>query len=293
LLPITIRSWRKSDMDDKPKFIAKSIKVESKALAVSKDAPSGSLSVPDVPDIPTFDLDQLNLIELSRQLKDNLDQPEPFFMFTSRRRNEKLRLGKERLEIILETIERVRSVNQSLANARAEILLSKAITESLINNYFNEAILTAELRKAEHNNSVSKHYDEMRARDIQLEAGNLANLKSKAEINLLEAHTKEAHAKADLVKYVVENIDLKNMPPLLQSFVVQSIINPHGQGNVTDMELQGELKQYIKQEKQAAAEKQTQEVRLIKSEAEMKEMDAERNRQAMDEERKKRMEKIK
>src|SRR5512140_813005 len=98
-------------MDDKPKFIAKSKKTETKAIVVSNKPIPNSPSIPDVPNIPTFDLDQFNMMEISRRLRDSLDQPEPFFIFTSKRRNEKLRLEKDRLEIIIDTIERVRSVN--------------------------------------------------------------------------------------------------------------------------------------------------------------------------------------
>ena len=267
-------------MDDKPRFIAKSTKVDTKALTVNKDASSNGLSVPDVPNIPTFDLDQLNLVELSRQLKDALNQPEPFFMFTSRRRNEKLRLGKERLEVILDTIERVRSVNQSLAHARAEILLSKAVTESLINNYFNEAILMADLRKAEHDNSVSKHHHELRAREIQLDAAELANLKTKAEINLMEAKTEAENAWAALIKSTVENINFKNMPPALQYSVIQAIATK-GTAS-TNPVLEEEINKFFKQQREAEAGKAMHEMRKVGAEADMAEMDVQINKQHMD-----------
>jgi len=246
-------------------------------------------SLINVPAIPSFNLDQLNLVELCGQLRDSLNQPRPTFIFTSERRNRKLELERDRVRTVLEILETTRSINSSLAQARAEILLSRAVSESIIKDYFTARILKDEIQKETHAVTVDTLKDQREAikdgaksRQLQLEAAEISNLRSRAEINQMEAHTKEAHAKADLVKYVVENIDLKNMPQILQSFVIQSIINPHGQGNITDLELQGELKQYIKQEREAQAGKAFQEMRKVKSDADIAEMDVDRNKRNME-----------
>jgi len=265
-------------MDDKPKFIAKTTKVDTSIVISNRKAAVPAINVPDM---PTFDLDQLNLVELSKQLKDSLNQPKPFFIFTSRRRNEKLQLEKERVEIILDVIGRIRDVNMSLANARAEILLSKSVTESIINNYFSEEVLKEELKKAEHQNLVSKHFDEMKAREIQLEAGNLANLKAKAEINLMEAKTEAEQAWATLVRSAVNNIDFKNMPPTLQYSIIQAIATKGAAA--TNPILEEEINKFIKQQREAEAGKALHEMRKVGAEADVAEATAKKTKKQIEE----------
>lgn len=265
-------------MTEKPRFVAESKEIDFRLPISGNPLPSANNI--NVPDIPSFDLDQLNLVELSRQLKNSLNQPQPFFVFSSSHRNEKLRLEKERLQIISDTIEHVRSVNQSLAYARAEILLSKSITESLINNHFNETVLLAELKKAEQTNAISKHHDEIKARQIQLDAANLANLKTKAEINLMEAQTEAETAWATLVKSAVDNIDFKKMPSTLQYSIIQAIATKGAAS--TNPILEEEINKFIKQQKEAEAGKALHEMRKVGAEADIAEMDVQRNKQHMD-----------
>jgi len=266
-------------MDDKPKFIAKTTKVDTSIVISNRKT---ALPAINVPGIPTFDLDQLNLVELCGQLKDSLNEPKPFFIFSSKRRNKKLELERDRVRTIIETIESFRDVNVSLAKARAEILLSQAISESIIKDYFTERILRDEIQKETHAVTVDSLKDQRvaikdgaQARKLQLEAVEISNLKARAEINAMEAKTKAEHAKADLIKYIVENIDLKDMPQILQTFVVQSIINPHGGGTIPDLELQNELKEFVKREAAAKA-------RQVEAEAKAKESQADISRATAD-----------
>jgi hypothetical protein len=258
-------------MDDKPRFVAKTSRIDNSVVPYNGNPyPIQSINVPSV---PSFDLDQLNLVELCGQLKESLNEPKPLFIFSSKRRNKKLELEKDRVRTILETIESVRDVNVSLSKARAEILLSQAVSESIIKDYFTERILRDEIQKETHTVTVDSLKDQReaikdsaQARKLQLEAAEISNLRARAEISALEAKTKAEHAKADLIKYVVDNIDLKDMPQILQTFVVQSIINPHCGGTIPDLDLQNELKEFVK--RQAAAKARTDEAEATKKESE-------------------------
>jgi hypothetical protein len=240
------------------KLVGKDLGVDGKVSIgklVGKDL---EINIPEetsskIPSVPCLPLEQITAFQLVKDLSKMLDKPAPrtwLGKFLSVRR---LELDNERIGQISDYIERVRVINQSITNMQAELFLQPAVLQRIIDGDAIGAERLAELQFAEHRNAVAKHEDEMKARQIQLEAGSLANLKTRAEINAMEAKTKAEHAKADLIKYVVENIDLKNMPQILQTFVVQSIINPQGGGNIPDLELQNELKEFVKREASAKA----------------------------------------
>lgn len=234
------------------KFVAKTTKVKHEGIVplaskMSKHNIKAAIA-------PVFNLDELNVVELCNQLKNELnDRSEPWFLFTSARRNQKLSLKRERIEILQRTVESMISVNASLAKARADMLLSQAVTESIINNHFIEQALLDELRQREHVDKLQSVDDTARERLVRLESIEIANLQARAEINALEAKTKGEHAKADLIRNVVDSINLKDLPQILQTYVITSVINPSGNATVGDLELQSELREFVTKEAAAKA----------------------------------------
>ena len=226
----------------------------SKAVSTSdKQNSNGSDSTDSSLNIPTFDLMRLNMLELSRQLEATLNKKPSFFIFLRERHNQKLRIEGEKISLILGLINGLRLTQQELTQYQADTFLSQTTLEYVINNRLDDAKREMEMKAKIHDDEKSKIDDAKAARQIQLEAAKIANLKAQAEVNLMHAQTQSEKAKADLIKFVVENIDLKNMPPILQTFVIQSIINPHGNGSVGDLELQTELREFVKREADAKA----------------------------------------
>lgn len=223
-----------------------------------------------------FNLDELNVVELCKKLRNELDDSsEPWFLFTSKRKNAKLELKRERIDILQRTVESMINTNTSLANVKANIMLSEAVKESIINNHYIEQTLSEELRQREHDDQIQAIDDTAHERALNLEAQEIVNLRARAEVNLLNAQTQSEQAKADLIKFVVENIDLKNMPQILQTFVIQSIINPGGSASVADLDLQAELREFMKKEAEAKA-------RILNAQAKQNESQADIGRATAD-----------
>lgn len=219
----------------------------------SNNAPKSNDNYDASLNIPTFDLMRLNMLELSRQLEATLNKKPSFFIFLRERHNEKLRIEREKITIILDLIRGLRLTQQELSEYQADIFLSPTTLEAIISNRLADAKRDMEMKATIHDDELSKIKDSNRARKIQLEAAEIANLRARAEINHMHAQTQAEQAKADLIKYVVENIDLKNMPQILQTFVIQSIINPGGSSSFGDLELQTELREFVKKEADAKA----------------------------------------
>lgn len=206
-----------------------------------------------MPNIPTFDLMRLNMLELSRQLEESLNKKTSRFIFLKKRQNEQLRVDIEKASILLELINSLRLTQQQLIEYQADTFLSQATLESVIEGRKQQAEMALKLVVKQHENEISKLSDEMAARQLQLEEKKISNLKSQAEVNLLNAKTEAEKAKAELISEVIKNLNLKDMPQVLQTFVIQSIINPGGVGTVGQLELEGELKEFVKKEADARA----------------------------------------
>ncbi|MBF0569085.1 MAG: hypothetical protein HQK95_09525 [Nitrospirae bacterium] len=164
---------------------------------------------------------------------------------------------------------------QELIQYQADVFLSPTTLEHTINNRLADAAREIELKVRNHEDQIQAINDAARVRQVQIEAQEIMNLRARAEINLLNAQTQSEQAKADLIKFVVENIDLKNMPQILQTFVIQSIVNPHGSASVQDLDLQAELREFMKKEAEAKA-------RILNAQAKQNESQADIGRATAD-----------
>jgi len=211
------------------------------------------------PDIPTFNLSGLNLLELSNELKNSLNNSSSSFIWIRKRENEKLKLQKEKIQIILDSIRNLTLTQKELINFQAETFLSNEMLSAIIANNRLAIKEQLELNKKQYLISHKNLDDELlkidhskKAREILLEAGELDNLRKKAEIDLLNAKTAEAQTKADLFVYVLKNLDFKNMPNDLQSYIITSLANPQS-NQYQEFSMQERLKKYVEIEADAKA----------------------------------------
>ena len=125
-------------MSDEPRFIAKTKSIKFDEVAtISKNSP---------PPIPTFNLSELNLLELSRELRASLSSPSSTFIFFRKRENRKLELQREKVNHILGIIDDLRKTNQNLINYQAETFLSQEVLAAVIDNNRIEVKRLVELK---------------------------------------------------------------------------------------------------------------------------------------------------
>lgn len=209
------------------------------------------------PDIPTFNLSNLNLLELSNELKNSLNNTSSSFIWIRKRENEKLKLQKEKITLILDAIQKLTLTQKELINFQSETFLSNEMLDAVIASKKHTINNLAEVQRKEYliihknlDDELSKIDHSKKAREILIESAELENLKKKAEINLMTSKTDEAKAKAQLIMYVVKELDLKNMPQTLQTYLISSIVNPQG-GQYQDFDMQEQLKQFVVKEADA------------------------------------------
>jgi hypothetical protein len=81
----------------------------------------------------------------------------------------------------------------------------------------------------------------------------------------MEAKTRQEKTKARLMQKAVGNID--KLPPSLQTYIFRAVFNP-GDKQEDDILLQDEVREYLKTERQAGANKATAEADILRTKAE-------------------------
>ncbi len=232
----------------------------------------------NMPDLPTFDISNMNLVELGRQLQDNLNSYRPGWIWLKKRQNEKVFLDEERLRALIAQIQDLRDMNSALLNLNAEVYLTQERMDTIIRRYREhenfvdaEGRRLSEIAEAKHKNEMKKMDDEIESRKKNIEALELENERRVAEINMLKAQEDNLKAQREkedirmgLMRKVVEKIDINELPDYLRTFVINSIFNP-SQTITNEMQLMDDLREYAK--RRAEAETRTVEAGARKEES--------------------------
>lgn len=219
----------------------------------------------EVPDLPTFDITKINLLQLGRQLQNNLNSHRPGWIWLKKRQNEKIFLDEERLRALNAQIQDLQDMNSALLNLNAEVYLTQERMERIIQRYReHENFVDAEehrlskIAEANHINEMQKLDDEIASRKKNIEAMELDNERRKAEIDILKAQEDNLKAQREkedirmgLMRKVVDKIDINELPDYLRTFVINSIFNP-SQTITNEMQLMDDLREYAT--RRAAAE---------------------------------------
>lgn len=245
----------------KPKFGAEVVKATgtNKVNTLPNKRPvstsfNGNITPEDYydPQAPEYNLDQYTMGGLLEELKKNLNHGPSWFIFLRNRHNQKIRIEGARIELLKSTIEQAIITNQSLINYKAEIFLSKQKLKDIIDSYYIETERNAVLKGIEFESKKVLTAKEAQKAINEIEAEKIANLKARAEINQMEAKTRQELMRADLMNKAIDNID--KFPPSLQTYIYRAIFNP-GDKQEDDILLQDEVRDILKKEKEAAAKK--------------------------------------
>jgi hypothetical protein len=221
--------------DDTPKFAVR-IKRNNEVQINSK--------IIDAPDVPTFDLTQLNLKQLAENLRQVLDKPRPSTIWFKKRGVKKAELDVEHQRLVLDQISNLRSINSELVNLQADLFFSQDMLQAIISDRTADIKRKMELFAKEHQVRIHGLNATIKSADLDLEAKELSNLNTKADINLKTAQTEESKAKAYFIKYVLESIDIASMPQTLQTYIISTIFSPNGT-QFNDFDMQEQIKQFV------------------------------------------------
>lgn len=236
----------------------------------------------NMPELPTFDISRLNLVELGRQLQNNLHSGRPGWIWLKKRHNEKVFLDEERLRALIAQIQDLRDMNSELLALNAEVYLTQERIARIVQRYREhenfvdaEGRRLSEIAEAKHDNEMQKMEDEIATRQRNIEALELVNERTKAEINILKAQQDNLKAqrekediRMDLMRKVIEKIDINELPDYLRTFVINSIFNP-SQQITTEMQLMDELRQFAIRKAEAETRKEEADAKKQESQADI------------------------
>jgi len=181
----------------------------------------------------TFDLEQLNLLNLAKGLEETLNEKRPKTVLFKWWGNKKHKLDAEQQDWVLSQIQSAIMISDSLNTLKAKIFLSPEIVQNMINGYRNEAERAAELALEAHITTVYKLQAEREAIDR-------VKRREEAEIRLIEQ-------KAILIDYIINSFKLDDLKPHHKTLLIQAMVNPQGHQYI-DLETLEEIKQYAKME---------------------------------------------
>jgi len=170
-------------------------------------------------DIPQFDLQRLNMVQIAEDLSQMLNSPAPQTWLGKWFGNKKIRLDNERVTEISEYISRIRLINENVTNLQAELVLSPSVLQGIIDGHFAKAKREAELQIKFHLDQLKQIDDQAAARGIQLD-------RAKAEIEDLRANTHLTKIKGRLLEKIVDELNIDSISAS-QAFVLVKALNPN------------------------------------------------------------------
>jgi len=176
------------------------------------------------PEIPQFNLQQLNMVQIAQDLSKMINQPNPRGWIRKKFQTWKLELDNERINQIATYVERIRAVNQSMQNLQYELFMSPQIISDMINGYYLEAQQKTELQ-------IQEHTDKLHALEEQMKAREIANDRARAEIEQIRSSTRLTQLQGNLLAKIVNELDLENITPE-QAFVLVKALNPMANAQV-------------------------------------------------------------
>ncbi|MFW5983181.1 MAG: hypothetical protein ACOCQ4_01675, partial [bacterium] len=223
-------------------------------------------------DIKQFDLDNLNLLNLSQELEETINSKR-WVIFKGWNIN-RIRLDVERQKWIRNHIEELGKTAESLAQTKANLFVHEQMVQNLIDGYYKEAEIEAKKAEAQIQELDAQIEESKFKQDrIQAERQMLsleyaereAALETKRlENDLLRAKRQDKDAYRRLVDKATQFYD--DLPDHLKAFVTVSIQNPNQE--VTDeMMMLDQLKDFIADQRKAELDEKKANVSMLQHKA--------------------------
>lgn len=165
----------------------------------------------------------LNLLQLAKNLEDNLKQSNPsncFFIFGGKRQIKRQELNLEQQGLIRSQIYELGMAAEELAETQAKLYLIPTVVDAIIEQREDEI----ELAKQRLLTQIHKEKAEREAYDVLL-------IEARAKVQRIYADTKLVELQGKLLEKVTNELDLGNISPE-QAFVLVKALNPTAEANV-------------------------------------------------------------
>ena len=257
-----------------------------------------------ISEISSFDLSEVNLIDLTRDMQNSLTASVPSTIFFRNRQNRKLGLDVERQRWLLTKLQGLRSLGQELVNLRADAIVSEQMVKMLAQNKLKDAEIEYQKRVRDLKAiDVEVKQFEYLIKEIDYKTDNLkiqylrgieqllgdrlenigryeANRRMRIENENLrkvgkgidienkgkKIDNEGRSEKVRLLQKFIKQMKVKSVPVELQSYVLASYFNSLG-ANFSEHEKQAILNRYLDKERKIEVKKRKHEAESLKSKA--------------------------
>lgn len=234
-----------------------------------------------ISNINSINVTELNLSQLTNDLRASLTKPEPMTLFFRRRQVKKLQLDVEKQQWLLAKINGLRSLGQELVNLRADAIVSEQMVTLLVQQKLQEAeieynkrvhdldVVRRDIKQIDHEmksiDFQTNNLETLRLRELEkLRTDILNNDKISADVQAQAIHNKAQSAKAELMQKFAEKFDVDSLSPALQSFAISNLFGAVG-SNFSEFEKEQIYKEYFTAELEQELRKKTFQADSLKS----------------------------
>jgi len=155
-----------------------------------------------------------------------------FFLFSSRKQSEKIRLERERVNDLLGIIDRAIETNRNIIRYNVDVFITQQTLERLalehavnLEKYARSILREEDLLAKLHIDNLDKVDDEAEERKEKIRAIKIANDKVIAEIDQMKATTRITNTQADILDRIKTELNLSNITSS-QAFVLVKALDP-------------------------------------------------------------------
>ena len=202
-------------------------------------------------DLPKFDLSQINVSQLAKDLSEMIHTPQPSGWLGKWWANKKLPMDNDRLMHLERYIVRVGAINDSITEMQYKLFIQPQVLQDLIEGYTREAEQKIERQIAEHKTYLNHIVQLAKRDDLETQKQEFSNEKLKQEAKLIGLQ-------ASLLDKIISEIDLSHITPE-QAFVLVKALNPNAEASANFGVLEAQVAKMMaetdikKQEAQQAA----------------------------------------
>lgn len=225
---------------------------------------------------------QNNISQVYSEIDSSMKGGTPFFVFNVKRRNDKIRLNTEAMEMMLSQIRILGNISAELMNLSADKIYGPEQLKNLVEEKYLLAEQYFERIKEEHLTRIKKEQANRTNIDHDLTDREISQQKEKALIRKLIAEAEQAEAvaieikikteeskmKIEIIKKLLGDADFNNLS-IQQTYILINFLNANI-GQYSQFEMAERMKDVLFQQQKAEADKKTQEAKAAEADTEMK-----------------------
>jgi hypothetical protein len=240
----------------KYKFVAQPVKslklIESgqENLEVYKEETFGDAEV--------FDLEELNLQQLVKNIKKSVNKRPSMFLFLRNRENKKIRLETEKINILVSNISSLKGLGKEMLDLKADAILTNETLSYLIADKKREF-------EHEFERKVEEHYTFKHLEKNKRIKSDLENDKVRAEIEEIKARTMEQKERAKYLRRARKSID--TLPAPMRTYLLAQMFGKHPEQD-KNFEMEENIANYMR-------DKYNAEIKTLNAESDIKDSESE------------------